>query len=592
MILSFDSRQSLIQRLAEDDSDTPYLILENFQSIAKATAIPMRRLTFLYGPNSAGKSAIGDAIEVLRSLWSGPDRPTDLPARSHRTGSSMAIGLSIRSNLSSLDDRLGQAIADEFPEGPIDHPRGLKTNPWDSSPWEATAPVRITWIADGIVRYWGAAVADEHVTYIGSKVLAILSASNNEEKGFPFQLRTYRNALLVLAVTKSNYDKLTRCLGSAWDSDESRSAFLDKLEADLGVNVDRDETARELWGDEADRTNQTQIVRTYSPMFEGAWIGLKNKPRFFESTTDESDSYFMRLVFTSVLASLKGIADWYLVGPSRAIPKSGRLRYLTEGPSLGAKPLDVETGVADADSGGAWGRIANSCLMRGGWWAKNSEPMLDAVNRWLGDTGTNSFSTGYQIKADVQFLLHRDEFKKSRSKKVSTLTITEAALSQSDAFVDLRIVNPAGQTLSLQDVGTGFSHLVPVIVGTIAPTSVAMIEQPELHLHPALQGRIADLLIEEANGKRKHRLWTRIIETHSEHIAIRLLRRMRETSQAPSALVEVARLEPSDLALLYFEPFEHETVVHEIRISPDGEFIDRWPTGFFTEREDDLFDGD
>ena len=40
--------------------------LENFQSIETRTRIELKPITLMFGPNSAGKSAIFDAIELLR----------------------------------------------------------------------------------------------------------------------------------------------------------------------------------------------------------------------------------------------------------------------------------------------------------------------------------------------------------------------------------------------------------------------------------------------------------------------------------------------------------------------------------------------
>lgn len=45
------------------------LTLEGFQVFDKPTHIPLSKLTFLIGPNSAGKSAVEDAIEILSELY-------------------------------------------------------------------------------------------------------------------------------------------------------------------------------------------------------------------------------------------------------------------------------------------------------------------------------------------------------------------------------------------------------------------------------------------------------------------------------------------------------------------------------------------
>jgi len=43
--------------------------LAGFQTFDKLTRIPIRRLTLLFGPNSAGKSAVEDALEILYELY-------------------------------------------------------------------------------------------------------------------------------------------------------------------------------------------------------------------------------------------------------------------------------------------------------------------------------------------------------------------------------------------------------------------------------------------------------------------------------------------------------------------------------------------
>ena len=44
------------------------LELENFQSIERRTRIDFKPITLLFGPNSAGKSSVFDALELLRTL--------------------------------------------------------------------------------------------------------------------------------------------------------------------------------------------------------------------------------------------------------------------------------------------------------------------------------------------------------------------------------------------------------------------------------------------------------------------------------------------------------------------------------------------
>lgn len=47
--------------------------------------------------------------------------------------------------------------------------------------------------------------------------------------------------------------------------------------------------------------------------------------------------------------------------------------------------------------------------------------------------------------------------------------------------------------------------------------------------------------------------------------------------------------DPDDLNVVYVECIEGETRLIPLRVDDDGEFIDRWPNGFFGERAEELF---
>jgi predicted ATPase len=64
-----------------------------------------------------------------------------------------------------------------------------------------------------------------------------------------------------------------------------------------------------------------------------------------------------------------------------------------------------------------------------------------------------------------------------------------------------------------------------------------------------------------------------IVETHSEHMVLRLQK-----------LVRTKKLRPEDVAILYVSRGENGSTVKRLRMDEDGDFIDRWPDGFFTER--------
>ena len=166
------------------------------------------------------------------------------------------------------------------------------------------------------------------------------------------------------------------------------------------------------------------------------------------------------------------------------------------------------------------------------------------------------------------------------------------------------------------DVGFGISQVFPVLVGALDQghnsPKIFAVEQPELHVHPALQVGLGDLFIDGIRNRTR----TMLIETHSEHLLLRLLRRVRETNVRNSKkyewqqssmtplvreMSEAAirdsenqdsqdhRLTPDDLSVVYVRPTPEGIKFTPISVTDDGDFYAPWPEGFFDERVKELF---
>ena len=152
---------------------------------------------------------------------------------------------------------------------------------------------------------------------------------------------------------------------------------------------------------------------------------------------------------------------------------------------------------------------------------------------------------------------------------------------------EIQLVTTTGRDLEVRtsDIGTGISQILPVVVAALDPDrpAITAIEQPELHVHPRLQVELGDLFAEQAAGGGMF-----LIETHSEHLMLRLLRRIEETGSGELPEGKPA-LKPDQVFVVYVEQADGEVRATRLRIDETGEFIDRWPQGFFDERNDELF---
>ena len=159
--------------------------------------------------------------------------------------------------------------------------------------------------------------------------------------------------------------------------------------------------------------------------------------------------------------------------------------------------------------------------------------------------------------------------------------------SRTEELQDLVLIDTRnGTPVSHRDVGIGVSQVLPVLVSAYASNDKLLaIEQPEIHLHPALQAELGDVFLESALGERGN---TFLIETHSEHLLLRIMRRMRETSTNKLA-DGVPEVRPEDVMVLFVEPDGPRSIVREMPLNERGELVKAWPGGFFEEGLREIF---
>ncbi|WP_082608151.1 DUF3696 domain-containing protein [Acidovorax sp. Root219] len=184
--------------------------------------------------------------------------------------------------------------------------------------------------------------------------------------------------------------------------------------------------------------------------------------------------------------------------------------------------------------------------------------------------------------ANVPFFFDSlSQFEKNRFNEWMQEHLNASISAESEGgHLSLKLKDSSGIEANLADVGFGFSQVLPIALqlwhsadnsnsstkrNTVRSTVV--IEQPELHLHPEYQAKLADLFV-SAIEKAPLNL---IIETHSSSIINRL-----------GILISKKRLDPESVQILRFERQEGDfhTTVKKSEFSEKGQLKD-WPYGFF-----------
>jgi predicted ATPase len=222
------------------------------------------------------------------------------------------------------------------------------------------------------------------------------------------------------------------------------------------------------------------------------------------------------------------------------------------------------------------------------------EILLTGVNHYLAPERLN---LGYRLEARHVYEVPRDGFALKVLKAMAfapedidteeRLRLIISDIERQPEHFRLALIDEARKTsVAPCDIGVGIAQVIPIVVATLASESnLTAIEQPELHLHPAVQCALADVFVREVNFGVDR---TFLIETHSEHFLLRLLKRVRQTSTGNLPNSDLS-LTTDELSVLVVETYQDRSVFREMPVNERGEFVKAWPGGFFEEDLEELF---
>lgn len=568
------------------------LRLGNFKAFGDAQRIPLKPLTLVYGPNGAGKSSFLHGLAFIHEVELGRTTRQRSMFDVYRTdigGEAISLG-GFRQMLHRSDPRRSMTIGMELLVSSF--PKDLHVARLLSGFRSVELRYTIAYPPpDPSGGFWGPgekylagdapSITRVEVFVDNDLAITILSEAS-WAMGWAEDIEDYDIIRRVLRKVDVNVDnKVFDFLLSELESYVLASARLSGSKA----SVEARRILRELSKGLAIETDG--FLDFHVSMVDPA--GRKVSPVLllphFEDRTAHEDSRIHRLTmlfFSELLSGLgdvarSGVERLEYLGPLRSIPP----RFFS--------PLENECADSWATGASAWEML------------RRSDTARDQVNRWLGaEFLKTSYVLGLQRFIDIEELrgvlsdalewfkidpeglkIFRGKGQWERSPSVADpdgqvaefITNLERHWSEmfwSQRMDQLTLVDQrTNSKVTHRDVGTGVSQILPILVAASgAHDSLIAIEQPEIHLHPAMQAELGDIFIESMHNNKNAFL----LETHSEHLMLRVQRRIRD-----------GVLSKDDVCVLYVSPGPDGSRFMELRLDDEGDFVDEWPGGFFEE---------
>lgn len=565
------------------------LHLANFKAIGPRQRIPIRPLTLIYGANSAGKSSILHALALAHNAIQTDELDV------HRTsigGESIDLG-GFKQFVHRRSIARQVELAFELKRG--NFPDRMQSSGEDEGSIVASVAI-------------GTGFAAENPDLLQETTRTLTDDRSVEVERFELSISS--KSIMSMSIRQDGNLHLDSL-------DYEHPLFLNTFRTTIASSPLQKSVSEERF------SILTEEMEKFIPQIRATRTGLFPQ---FESSLEDFEEFFDPFIFSdygwqeSALVqklglwitreTLEEIVMWYR---DQIISEVSDMRYL--GPLRSYPPRHI-----------AFSQFHDSNRLAGGSFAwdvvRTDEEIRNQVNHWLGDT--SRLKTPYELQIqelvaahaiesqavrevqdrmdellalvedmedsaediDIKLARTRDAIEENSSISADEL-FDEFTRTNRNVIQDLVLIDKRTDTeVSHRDVGIGVSQVLPVLVSAFSShNAIVAIEQPEIHLHPALQTDLADVFIGSALGEQRNYF---LVESHSEHLMLRILRRIRETThqELPDNLPAIT---PEDVAVLYVHPSKEGVQVVEIPITEDGEFDRLWPEGFFAERSQELF---
>ena len=529
------------------------LELENFKAFGKRARIPFAPITLIFGENSAGKSTILQALNLLKQTRESREIGALLLPRSDNgivdLGSFQEIifdhdlerTLSIR-----VETKVGRGLATEF------------SFKWPSV--EAEILLDQIEIYDGKSSKCLARFQPSGATVSPHEFWMRMAYFHNSRGLPPSEFAAVKCVWLTKAAKywKSEFEW---CKKNRDDILSSISDEKSDLTEHLKYQTDMEDSNQQERSSEEFQEDNKRIQERLNSLTEDF--------KFFSSDFDLKT--YISKGSKEKMNTVLGVQGFLPVG----IVSGERNSWLPGSRSLlRRQPNEVAFDIAEL------ALVTSSALERTLEALFPIRPFRRPPERWYIFTGTSPQHVGYQGDLLPDLLLRDPELVDETNEWLEKLNIghqlkVKSMGADSGDLFEVRLIDTRrGKEhvdAALPDVGFGISQLLPFIVQSLVSEGrIISIEQPEVHVHPKLQADLGDLLAAAIKEPRQNQF---IIETHSEHLILRLQR-----------LVYEKQIKPEDVSVIYVSRGREGAKAEHLRLDEEGDFIDEWPDGFFPER--------
>lgn len=556
--------------------------IENFKSIREPVRVELKPITLLFGPNSAGKSTIVQALHYAREVF---ERQNINPDRTLLGGDAIDLG-GFESLVHQHDLTLPVTLRFDIDLANEDLPshdesRYIKgIDVFEQTSFELSeVPTRITALHVEIIIRWSEQLAKPYIehyqVHANSEYLFTIQASS-DQKSFRFDINPFNPIFFLDDVTPEKAKEVLSLLNEGEDEDQGfYMGALYRARYELAEYFDESN----LYSFDISGGLKSALPKKNATIF----FNFPERAFPTKYSPDNPEQMIINAkkdAFTILKQNLGMLLGTLITGPCDVIRDAlnkfcyvGPLRNV---PTRGHKPVSSPDASRWSNGLAAYDTLFFS-----------DESFIDRVNNWLlnEERLNSSYSVAIkkyrELENDHPLMLAMlqgrilDEEMNLREELLALPVMRRLVIRDENRDIEL----------APQDIGVGISQVLPVVVAALKnKTGIVAIEQPELHIHPAFQVALGDLFIEQI---RQHPDLNFILETHSEHLMLRFLRRIRETdeNEAPKN----RNLIPAELSIYFIEQGETGISCFPIRVDDEGDFIDRWPKGFFNERAEELF---